>query len=293
MNIIDFHGQKAVRITSGQSGAIIGLKGARLYQFEVKGRPVVHFDESRMNRSTHPCGPIFGSLSFDVNARPLVKDGKYVIGGTTYELPQHGFLRNVEWEPDVVTENAATLEYCREADEHEHTVAYPFTFNFSQDICLKSLGPDSARLRYHLLFENYSVRQAPVDLGCHAYFPWMKGLTITGLGGLQYNDETDWDNHAGRTSPFTPIKIDEDVDWAFPRPDSGKVTLHYPDGFATDIVASREVHSFVVWRKRSEGDFICVEPVARGRNSVNLGTAHLTDQGCGFAIGFDIISHKK
>jgi len=56
--------------------------------------------------------------------------------------------------------------------------------------------------------------------------------------------------------------------------------LEYPDGRVITMTTGDtrsetevDVRQVVVWKKPEEGAFICLEPVARGRNSLNDGSA--------------------
>ena len=100
---INFHGLEAVRYSTPKSSVTAGINGGRLLSCNLEGRELVYFDPAKTNRSTHPCGPIFGGLS-----REISKDGQYLDGETIRELPQHGFLRDSNW--IVNTEYPSALE---------------------------------------------------------------------------------------------------------------------------------------------------------------------------------------
>lgn len=75
------------------------------------------------NRTAPVLFPIVGTL----------KDNTYYYKETAYQLPRHGFARDLDFEVQTVTDNSATF-YVKDGDGKEGTVdtlsSYPFEFSF-------------------------------------------------------------------------------------------------------------------------------------------------------------------
>ncbi|OLP67007.1 hypothetical protein BACPU_03660 [Bacillus pumilus] len=69
-----------------------------------------------------------------------LKNDQYLLGDDTYELTQHGFLRDVDFEVYEETENAVTFQY---HSNGRHLAQYPYEF--------------TARIRYELLQNGLTI----------------------------------------------------------------------------------------------------------------------------------------
>lgn len=86
-------------------------KGAELVSIEKDGFERLHDGQKDWNRHSPVLFPIVGKL----------KDGKTIINGSTYEMSQHGFARDMEFE--CIGENSYVLKY-----NEETLKKYPFKF---------------------------------------------------------------------------------------------------------------------------------------------------------------------
>ncbi|MBN8249216.1 MAG: hypothetical protein J0L84_17445 [Verrucomicrobia bacterium] len=88
-------------------------------------------------------------------------EGRYVLNGTSYESPQHGFARRVPW--TVVDRSAAsvTLEL---RDSERTRPSYPFAFRHRLTYRL-----ESGRLVWHQMVENRDQQPLPFSAGFHPY----------------------------------------------------------------------------------------------------------------------------
>lgn len=88
-------------------------KGAELVSIKVDGLEKMHDGESFWNRHAPVLFPIVGKL----------KNGKTIINGKEYEMGQHGFARDMEFEH--IEENSYVLKSNKETLEK-----FPFNFEF-------------------------------------------------------------------------------------------------------------------------------------------------------------------
>lgn len=86
-------------------------KGAELVSVKINGIEKMHNGESFWNRHSPVLFPIVGKL----------KDGKTIIEGNEYEMGQHGFARDMEFEK--ISENS----YLLKSNEETHK-KYPYDF---------------------------------------------------------------------------------------------------------------------------------------------------------------------
>jgi len=86
-------------------------KGAELVSIEKDGFERLHDGQKDWNRHSPVLFPIVGKL----------KDGKTIIGGKEYEMGQHGFARDMEFEK--IKDNSYVLKY-----NDETLKKYPFKF---------------------------------------------------------------------------------------------------------------------------------------------------------------------
>lgn len=266
-----------IELRKGKSRLEVDTQGAFIRTWQVGRHTGLHSDTTRPRRATHPCGPNFGIMSLHAE-----KDGKYVVNGKEYQLPQHGYLRDREWEVIRKTADSVILgvECSAARPDPELLTMYPFYHRFT--LALKLTGN---QLHYRLTFSrdkslgNFDPKgedSAPLDLASHTYHPWEEGLMIEGLSRLYYTDAAEAKPIARRFQgkDFGELK---DREYRFSARFHRNFKIKYPlsekeisvalgthkDDIATELM--------VVWDKTSEGRFICLEPVFVGPNSFNVG----------------------
>jgi galactose mutarotase-like enzyme len=193
-----------------------------------------------------------------------------MIGDSLFRMQQHGFLRNVCWNIENTYGDSEIRLNLENPGLVSEGYGYPFKSSFSQYFGLSENGS----LLQFLLFKNLSEATAPVDLGIHAYFPFVQGMTIPEMSGLNYENETDWNTRSNNNILKDPA-YNELIprDWHFDIKGHDKFHLAYPDGAVLEMVLFGQPQKLVIWTNPAEGNFICVEPVLRGRNSMNTGNA--------------------
>lgn len=98
---------------------------------------------------------------------------KYVLDGKTYEMPQHGFVSDQNFNVNTKTENMVALELVANEETKQ---LYPFDFKLTVTFNLLSTG-----LALSFAVENNSDQQMPFSLGSHPAF----NLPINGIGKFE------------------------------------------------------------------------------------------------------------
>jgi Aldose 1-epimerase len=285
MNIIKQEITKPVYLLrNGRSRVKILTKGAYMDWWLGKGkekRAVLFNDNADPLHCTHPCAPIYGALSTD----PDIKNNMQYYFGKDHIIPPHGFLRNTQLafinraDKKLEGPNASVImktENIPGKFDHEHIYIrqYPYFFRFNMAITL--INENS--LKYQLSFTNMDCsehpKSAPLDMASQIYFHWEKGMKISGLDGLTYHDETDWEKRTDKVFSGDDFGDKMARDWHFCGIGERNIfTISYPDErkihvifrTASDIIPQKAV----VWTDPNRGNFLGFTPVLRGRNSFN------------------------
>lgn len=126
--------------------------GAELISIQKDGQELLHDGKEYWNRHAPILFPIVGAL----------KDGKTIIENQTYEMGQHGFARDMEFEK--VSEKEDEVEYRLEANE-ETLKKYPYMFALSVKYQVKN---DTLTVTYEV--ENKDNKNIFFGIGAHPAF---------------------------------------------------------------------------------------------------------------------------
>ena len=77
--------------------------GGELISFKVNGEEKIHQGESIIDENGKVYWKRHSPVLFPIVGK--LKKNQTLIGGRTYELPQHGFARNLEFEPITKLDN--------------------------------------------------------------------------------------------------------------------------------------------------------------------------------------------
>lgn len=285
-----------IHLSRGLATATINPQGAFLQRWH-NGRDLLFFRTDMPNRSSHPCFPNFGPIYNNVTRE---KTGVCQVGGKTVNLPQHGFGKTLDWEltDDFTSPERVQLSLLNPQDGSRPDIMKMYPFPFRNDLIIGQIREQS--LLYRLIFQNVGQDTAPVDFACHAYFPWVPGLTVHGLDGLEFDDTTlSWENLT-RGQVHSPADFSEEKnrDWEISLRDGSKFRdnfeIRYPSGYSLFLKIFRETaHEIEVWTKPEIGPFICVEPVARGRGSLQKGTAIQVAPDAEAELAFELTLKEK
>ena len=265
----------------GKSRVKILTEGARMTWWIGEGkekRAVLYHNDGFTPHYTHPCGPIYGAISTD----PTIKNNMQYFFGKDHIIPPHGFLRDIQWafinraETKLEGPNASIrleTENLPGKLDHEHIYIrqYPYFFRFHLAITLRSEN----ELHYKLTFINMDNKDVPLDMASQTYFPWEEDIKISGFDEHIYHDETIWEERSYYTFKGDNFGDKMLRDWHFiGRNEHNPLTITYQDQRKIYLKPGNDFsdinpQNIVVWTNPDRGDFLCITPVLRQRNSFN------------------------
>lgn len=307
VQMISIHGFNAVRLTNRDCAAqaLIATQGARPLTFWPKGEEsgfsALYVNPAKPLRSTHICWPNFARLSLRGDGSDIKLDkagnpadagiyGKYSLaeyglGEEVRTLEMHGPSRTEEWKVAELEENRAVMTYHHLPNEH-----YPFEAKLAAQAMIK---PDGSFF-YDVTATNHQAAEMVTDLAIHTYLSWLPGMTIDGIQHMDYFEGSDWIRSLPKT--FSPNENRFEMLTPLERhlilKGRGLFRINYPS-IGQNVryeVFGDPVHpeQMVLWADPNEGEFLCVEPVLRERNSLNKGTAYINKQGRSISVGFSL-----
>ena len=142
-----------ITITNNKISASIDSLGAELIRLEKDSKNYIWtVDETYWNKTSPILFPIVGRL----------KNDTYSIENKTYELPRHGFARNLEFQ--IVNQTESSVVFVLESNS-ETLKNYPFEFELRLEYEL-----DENELKMKYFVENKSEATMPFSIGAHPAF---------------------------------------------------------------------------------------------------------------------------
>ncbi len=142
-----------VTISNSQLSATINTLGAELISLVKNNKNYIwQVDETYWNKTSPILFPIVGRL----------KNDSYTYNGETYELPRHGFARNMEFSFDKRSEHQVIFEL-NETEETKQN--YPFDFKL---LMAYTLMDNELVIEYFV--RNQSDEVLPFSIGAHPAF---------------------------------------------------------------------------------------------------------------------------
>ena len=211
-------------------------------------------DPQFWNRTAPNLFPIVGRL----------KNDTYIHQQKEYQMFQHGFARNMEFEVSSISENSVSL--VRNSDENTRQ-RYPFDFLLEISYILLDQNLD-----IHYKITNLSSETMPFSVGAHPAFALNEPLENYQLifdqsfqanrhlidAGLYNLQEEPVIN--GDTLNLTNNLIQHDA-IVFKHPPFYSVTLAHQNGEKLVTVSSSDFHYWGFWSKPG-APFFCIEPWA-------------------------------
>lgn len=212
-----------------------------------------------------------------------LKDDTVVFGGTSYQLPLHGFARNLPWQvvDTVATEGSASITL--QLQSSEITLAqYPFAFTLG---CTYQL--EGSKLNIYISCQNRSSEPMPVQLGFHTYFE------VNGKGeALHYETPCTRyldlaDNLEKDFASLPPLTNDQTGKFLL----DARGSIAFTDserGLKTSIQCQKEFPLLLLWA--GDGEKFCIEPWTGplGAQNTKEGLVYITT-GETWQTGFSII----
>ena len=139
--------------TNNKISASIDSLGAELIRLEKDSKNYIWtVDETYWNKTSPILFPIVGRL----------KNDTYSIENKTYELPRHGFARNLEFQ--IVNQTESSVVFVLESNS-ETLKNYPFEFELRLEY---ELDENELKMKYSV--ENKSEVTMPFSIGAHPAF---------------------------------------------------------------------------------------------------------------------------
>ena len=244
-----------IKISNGILALSVDEKGAQMRSLsdERTGREYLwQTDPAVWNRTAPILFPAVGKMYKD----------SYLYGGKSYPMPKHGFLRDVEFAPEILSEDYLVLAYSPDEKIKE---SYPFDFEF-----LAKFALDGHALVFAYEVENKGRETMYFSLGAHPGFNINFGDKVVfdspeNLTALYYNeaDRPNPDAAPVVLAGETELTIGEDFfcpgSLCFPPPASEGASLVSKDGERYLHMHFGKVPHLWLWAKEG-APYICIEP---------------------------------
>lgn len=255
---------------------IVDSIGAKVLAIEVDDHNVLFYDKEDIKHSGIPiCLPYFGPL----------RGGCFEVEGSSYEMGQHGFFRDSEF--DVVVEGDSII--CTLSESEESLKKYPYNFTFTAKYTVVENG-----LSMKFILENRDTKEMAIAPGFHPYFKvdnpdeiYFQTQAVDGNDSLQ---------------DFKTVGLTESGVFEITKEEEGVKTIHVvnaPDmhllnhglnktiitpGTLPKIALEADMavlNRMTIWRDNPSSSSICVEP-AYEENALNKRTAITIPAGSSF-----------
>lgn len=148
-----------IYLTNGILSAEISEIGAEIKSLKKDGYEYIWSGDPRVWGSTAPV--LFPVLC-------ILKDGRYILDGKTYEMTRHGFVRGKEFLVENATDTSVTMLYTH----NEQTLRmYPFEFEFR---VIFTLVENSVQVEYRV--NNLNDREMYFSVGAHEAYATPEGI---------------------------------------------------------------------------------------------------------------------
>jgi galactose mutarotase-like enzyme len=242
-----------VTITNSQLTATINTLGAELISLVKNNKNYIwNIDETYWNKTSPVLFPIVGRL----------KNDSYSFNDKTYQLPRHGFARNMEFSFDKKSDSQVIFEL----NETEETKAiYPFSFKL---LMAYTLMENELVIEYFV--RNQSDEVLPFSIGAHPAFAISDKLENY---SLQFNAADTFETHHLENESFNGkttlvdtknnaialnYALFEKDALVFKQLNSNEVTLKNNDKAILKVNYDHFPY-LGIWTKKN-APFLCIEP---------------------------------
>jgi galactose mutarotase-like enzyme len=242
-----------ITISNSHLTATINTLGAELISLVKNNKNYIwQVDETYWNKTSPILFPIVGRL----------KNDSYTFNGKTYQLPRHGFARNLEFTFDKKSDSQVIFEL----NETEETrLIYPFCFKL---LMAYTLMKNELVIEYFV--RNQSDEVLPFSIGAHPAFAIEGNFENY---SLQFNKKDLFETHHlenesfnGKTTLVDTINNSIALNYAlfekdalvFKQLNSNEVTLKNKD--KTILKVNYDHFPYLgIWTKQN-APFLCIEP---------------------------------
>ena len=242
-----------VTISNSQLSATINTLGAELISLVKNNKNYIwQVDETYWNKTSPVLFPIVGRL----------KNDSFTYNGNSYQLPRHGFARNMEFSFDKKSEHQVIFEL----NETEETKAnYPFDFKL---LMAYTLMDNELVIEYFV--RNQSDEVLPFSIGAHPAFS-IEGnfenhslqfnnsdiFETNHLENESFNDKRTLVKTENNTLQLNYSLFDKDA-LVFKHLKSNEVILKYQDKNILKVNFDNFPY-LGIWTKQN-APFLCIEP---------------------------------
>lgn len=233
-------------------------RGGIITSLGLEGEELLYLNEETLYDTTKN---IRGGIPFLFPICGKLEGNKYSIGENTYELPNHGFARNMNWEVlECNPGDVAVLKMTLKSNSQTKKL-YPFDFEL---IFTYELAPDSLTINQEYI--NKSNIDMPYYSGFHPYFITGEKSVENKFGTTKYLDYHDMKIKRA-TEEFSLKGTTEALALIDSKP--GEVRFNLKE-ISKNITLSygSEFKYVVLWTEEGT-KFICVEPWMALMNEMN------------------------
>jgi galactose mutarotase-like enzyme len=243
------------------SVAIVPARGAIVTRFRVGDRDLLYLDEATLR---DPAKNVRGGIPVLFPSPGRLTGDRFVRGGRSGAMKQHGFARDLAWETrSVAATDAARATLVLRATEATRA-AYPYDFLVAITFSLAR-----TTLRLDVDVENSGREPLPFAFGLHPYF--LVPDAGKAAARIATHATRAFDNVEKRTVPFHGFDLTaKEVDLHLIDHGSTASELTWADGARLAIRGSAEMTRWVVWTLAGR-DFVCVEPWTAPADALNTG----------------------
>lgn len=246
---------------SQAKAVVVPGRGGIVTQWSVGDRELLYLDRDRW---ADPNLSVRGGIPILFPICGNLPDDQYTLNGTTYQLKQHGFARNMAWEVgEQSTDNGAALTIRLSSNDDTRAV-YPF--DFEVEFTYRLLGQS---LHIEQKYHNRSDAPMPFSSGVHTYFAVQDKTQLKlDIPAAAYTKKGD-----ATLNPFNgTLDYDqEEIDIAFSNLERTNAAID-DLGLGTRVLTDFDdaYSTLVFWTVKGK-DFYCLEPWSAGRNAMNTG----------------------
>lgn len=142
-----------ISLNKGKSKAVIASKSAELKSLVLGQRELMWCADAKFWGKSSPV--LFPAIGFS-------KNNQTVFDEKIYEMPKHGFARDMDFEAEKTADDTARFTVCSDASTRKY---FPFDFDFTMSY---TLSEDSLEILYEV--KNKSAVPMPFCIGAHPAF---------------------------------------------------------------------------------------------------------------------------
>lgn len=243
---------------SGTTAEVIPEFGALMTSLCVNGKEIFYTNPDFMGSGNVRAGgfpvlfPICGSL----------KNKKYSVDAKTYDMPNHGFTRSMQWGVDgeKTTEKSITMVLVSNEETKKY---YPFDFVLSLTYAL-----EGGTLIVRQEVQNNSANDMPFYSGYHPFFAATdKKSIVFDIAAEKYinyatGTKGSFDNNVDFDSPVDHV--------IFNLQSNVQSFINRKDGYSLTYKIDSNIKTLVLWTEQGK-DFICLEPWMANPDAMNTG----------------------